>query len=480
MEREIVLIPAVGAGHLAPMVELGKVLVSQDDRISITVFIMELPSKSKFDFYTETLLSNQPPPRMRFVHLALDKTTSEHLRYMPQGISILELVQVNMPRVKEFCNSESADRIAAIMVDMFCSPFIDVATELGIPSYAFFTSNSAFLSLSFYLQTIHDDDNQDFTEFKGFDIELPVPGFMNPVPAKVLPSVTFDKGPWGTSIFIDTPRKLRQTKGILVNTFEELESHTIKCLSEDSRLPPIYAVGPVLNLNGQGCNDENDFEQYKAIMTWLDNQPPTSVVFLCFGSRGSFEAEQVAEIAHALEQSGHPFLWALRGPPLKENMESSSEYVDLTDLLPEGFLDRTKEMGKVIGWAPQIAVLSHPAVGGFVSHCGWNSTMESLWCGVPIATWPLYAEQQMNAFEMVKEWGLAIEIKLDYQSDDPITITAEEIKSAIKQLMEGGKSVELKRKVKAMKEASRRAVVEGGSSYTNAGRFIEEILNCHP
>ncbi|MCI68776.1 UDP-glucose flavonoid 3-O-glucosyltransferase 6-like, partial [Trifolium medium] len=81
------------------------------------------------------------------------------------------------------------------------------------------------------------------------------------------------------------------------------------------------------------------------------------------------------------------------------------------------FLDRTAEIGKVIGWAPQVQVLAHPATGGFVSHCGWNSTLESIHYGVPIATWPLFADQQTNALELVSELKMGVEIALDYRME---------------------------------------------------------------
>ncbi|KAI8558703.1 hypothetical protein RHMOL_Rhmol04G0117500 [Rhododendron molle] len=191
--------------------------------------------------------------------------------------------------------------------------------------------------------------------------------------------------------------------------------------------------------------------------------PPSSVVFLCFGSMGGFEADQMREIAQALEQSGHRFLWSIRQPPPKGEMERKmpSEYQDLNQALPEGFLERTEEIGKVIGWAPQVAVLSHKAVGGFVSHCGWNSTLESLWCGVPVATWPLYAEQQINAFQLVRELELAVEIKLDYKNDlrfasiNVKLVTADEIENAILKLMEKEDQSSEGIKQKA-KESSRR------------------------
>ncbi|CAH2068886.1 unnamed protein product [Thlaspi arvense] len=218
-------------------------------------------------------------------------------------------------------------------------------------------------------------------------------------------------------------------------------------------------------------------------MTWLDDQPPSSVLFLCFGSRGSFEEDQVKEIAHALERAGHRFLWSLRRPPAKGKIEVPREYENPNEILPEGFMERTAEIGKVIGWAPQVAVLSHPAVKGFVSHCGWNSTLESLWCGVPVATWPLYAEQPMNAFLMVKEFGLAVEIKLDYDKEfykgeePPVLVTAEEIENGIRRLMEGNESVEIRERVKEMSKKSRTAMKEGGSSHAYLGRFIEAVID---
>ncbi|KAK4397859.1 UDP-glycosyltransferase 1 [Sesamum angolense] len=158
-----------------------------------------------------------------------------------------------------------------------------------------------------------------------------------------------------------------------------------------------------------------------------------------------------------------------------------TEYDDFNEVLPEGFLERTEGVGKVIGWAPQVAVLSHPAVGGFVSHCGWNSTLESVWFGVPIATFPLYAEQQLNAFQLVKELGMAEAIRIDYKKDfkgekPPEIVGAEEIEAAIRRLMAEESGSGVRQKVKEMKNKSRMALMEGGSSYNAQSLFIEDVI----
>lgn len=108
------------------------------------------------------------------------------------------------------------------------------------------------------------------------------------------------------------------------------------------------------------------------------------------------------------------------------------EYTNFSEILPDGFLERTQNRGLVCGWAAQAEVLAHEAVGGSVSHCGWNSILESLWNGVPIATWPIYAEQQSNAFQLVKELELAVELTLDYRitSSDKL-VMADAIEKAI-------------------------------------------------
>ncbi|KAI9110728.1 hypothetical protein K1719_018166 [Acacia pycnantha] len=174
--------------------------------------------------------------------------------------------------------------------------------------------------------------------------------------------------------------------------------------------------------------------------------------------------------------AGYEFLGveALRKAP-SDSVSAPGDYSDMAEVLPEGFLERTARIGRVIGWAPQAQILAHKAVGGFVSHCGWNSILESIYFGVPIATWPLFGDQGMNAFEVVKELKLGVEICLDNRMGfcnvrKPEVISAERIEKGIRQVME--KESDVRKKVKEISEISKRASMEGGSSYSHLGRFI--------
>ena len=310
-----------------------------------------------------------------------------------------------------------------------------------------------------YLPTRH---NQIGTEFRKLDPESLIPGIFIPVPSSVLPLVLFKKYN-GYTAYMKLAQRFRDTKGIIVNTFTELEQYALDSFLDDGQTPPVYPIGLVLDLKGQH-NPALNWAQQDSIMKWLDAQPPLSVVFLCFGSMGSFDETQVKEMALGLESSGHRFLWSLRS-------QTPNALAD--DVLPEGFLDRIKGKGMICsGWAPQVEVLAHKAIGGFVSHCGWNSILESLWHGVPIVTWPIDAEQQLNAYRMVKELGLAVELRLDYRKGSNL-VMADEIERAVRRVVDDH---EVRKKVKEMGEIARRALMDGGSSFNSIGQLIEDMI----
>ncbi|XP_044465490.1 anthocyanidin 3-O-glucosyltransferase 2-like [Mangifera indica] len=471
-KAELVFIPPPVPGHLVPLIEFAKGLFDRNDHFSVTVLLIQFPTiTSLVAEYTKSFaesnvpirLINLPPP----VHFCPSQEPYKSIEKFVTELVDYHKACIKEAIVKHVVSNENSAQLAGLVVDIFSTSMIDVANELGVPSYLFFTSCAAFLGLLMFLPTRHAEIGREFEEFDG---EAVIPCYVNPVPSSGMPEVLLSKY-GGYTTFLNHGRRVKETGGIIVNTFEELESHAVKCLMNDfDNVPPVYTVGPLIDLKDESNKLDSD-----VIMKWLDDQPDSSVVFLCFGSMGSFGKDQAKEIAFGLEQSGVRFLWSFRKSPRKDKLEAPSDYNSdvLQEILPNGFLERTKKIGLVCGWAPQKAVLAHKSVGAFVSHCGWNSILESLWFGVPIVTWPLYAEQQLNALQLVKDLGLAVELRLDYKISKGELVNADEIERAIKCAMDGKNDV--RKRFKEKSEMSRLAVMEGGSSYAAFGGLIENI-----
>ncbi|KAH0980996.1 hypothetical protein GBA52_008173 [Prunus armeniaca] len=185
---------------------------------------------------------------------------------------------------------------------------------------------------------------------------------------------------------------------ILVKTSREIEEKYIDYLS-DLMGKKIVPVGTLVQ---EPTDQKVDEETW--IMKWLNKMERSYVVYICFGSEYFLSKEQIKEIAHGLELSKVGFIWAIRFP--KEERSTRVE-----EVLPEGFLQRVGEKGVIVeGWAPQAKILQHSSVGGFVSHCGWNSVLESIKFGVPIIAMPMHLDQPINA-RLVEEVGVGVEVK---------------------------------------------------------------------
>lgn len=485
----VVLICTPEMGNLVPLVEFAHLLTNRDRRLCATILIMTVSERPIVNAYVKSrdaLATTIDANNINFVYLPpVDPPPPDQYQSTLGYLSLF--IEKHKPHVKNEIiklmgtesDSDDSDRVAGFFIDMFCTSMIDVANQLGIPCYLYFASPASFLGFMLHFPNIDTqlanefvESNTDFFVPKDSTTELVIPSFANPLPPPVLPSTVLKRKRDGHFWYFHHALRYRKTEGIVVNTFQELEPFAIESISVNG-MPLVYPIGPVLDLDGP-VQWHPDRAHQESIMKWLNDQPPSSVVFLCFGSMGSFGGPQLREIAIGLERVGFRFLWSIRKPS-KGKIYLPGEYTNLKEMLPEGFLNRTAGVGLVCGWVPQVTILSHQAIGGFVSHCGWNSVLESLWYGVPIATWPLYAEQQMNAFELVKELKLAVEIRLDYrESRGSDVVSAEEIERGLRRLMDGDD--EVRKKVKQMREKSRTAVMEDGSSYKSLGSLIEKIV----
>jgi hypothetical protein len=266
----------------------------------------------------------------------------------------------------------------------------------------------------------------------------------------------------------------RLADGILVNTFAELEPKFVRHLkSFDARgrggdSKPFWAVGPVIDLAGKDkIRNPRDAE----IVEWLDRQTPGSVVYVSFGSESYISPAQVTELAVGLEASGQPFLWVLRPPDTKLAEDSSSTAQDwMAEVLPDGYVKRLG--GRCLiecRWAPQAAILAHEATGAFITHCGWNSALESVAAGVPMIALPLQSDQPVNAFFLVEEAKVAVEIKMS----DGVG-KREEVERAVRRLMALDEAAEeLKRRVKAVSIAAVAAISNEGAAWKNLDAFVQ-------
>ncbi|CAA7026334.1 unnamed protein product [Microthlaspi erraticum] len=467
-KQEIIIVPSPGPGHLPVTIEFAKTLIKRDDRIhTITILHWTLPLAPQSSLFAKSLIATQPRIRL-FPLPEIQNPPPLELFFKASEAYILEATKKTVPLVRGALSTLTSSRdgsdpvrVAGLILDFFCVPLIEVGNEFNLPSYIFMTCSTGFLGMMKYLPERHRRIASKLDLSSG-ESEHAIPGYVCSVPTKVMPPGQFVRESY--EAWVEIAEKLPEAKGILVNSFTCLEQNAFDYFARrPENYPPVYPVGPVLSLEDRPSTDPSDRD---GIMRWLGEQAESSIVYICFGSLGILGSPQIKEIARALDLSGHRFLWSIRTNP--------TEKVSPYDLLPEGFRDRTAGQGLVCGWAPQVEVLAHKAIGGFVSHCGWNSVLESLWFGVPIATWPMYAEQQLNAFTMVKELGLAVDLRLDYVSAYGEIVKADEIAGAIRSLMDGEDTP--RKRVKEMAEAARKALTDGGSSFVGVKRFVHELI----
>lgn len=234
---------------------------------------------------------------------------------------------------------------------------------------------------------------------------------------------------------------------------------------EISKGNKLWAIGP-LNL-GTKVEKSDLISKHKCI-EWLDKQAPNSVLYVSFGTTTTMKDDEIKELAMGLEHSGQKFLWVLRHADKGNIFEGDVTRADL----PYGFEERVKEVGIVVrDWAPQLEILGHPSTGGFLSHCGWNSCLESVAMGVPVIGWPMHSDQPVNAFLVANVLGLGLTIN-EYGKG---LVTSSAIAKAVKTLIASQEGGAIRKKAKDLGGALFDAVREGGVSRVEFESFVAHI-----
>lgn len=249
---------------------------------------------------------------------------------------------------------------------------------------------------------------------------------------------------------------------IICNTVHELEPEIITALQ---KYLSIYSIGPIFSPGFTNTSVSTSLWSESNCTDWLDTKPNGSVLYVSFGSYAHTNKETIVEIARGLVISEVNFIWILR-----PDIVSSEE----TDYLPIGYEESIKDRGLIVPWCCQTAVISHPAVGGFLTHCGWNSILESVICGVPLIAWPLFADQRTNAVMLIEDLKVALRPKI---RDNGI-VGRSEISEVVKELMEGEEGKEVCIKMKELKDAAKKVLSEDGSSTKALDELAFELKKC--
>lgn len=472
------LIPFLAPGHIIPMMDMAKLLAQR----GVTVTIVTTPLNAvRFSPALDRAIKIGHP--IRFLELPFPYAESG----LPEGCESADALP-SMDLGKNFYLAVSLlqhsleqrfDEIkpspSCIISDKYMLWTVETANKFQVPRIIF-DGMSCFTQICTHsLQVSKVYENFSAPE------SFVVPGLPDRVeftraqlPAEFNPSSFHDKG---------VHEKVRKAEleayGVVINSFEELEQNYA---DEYNKLKggKVWCIGP-LSL----CNKEDSEKAQRGskatteeseLLKWLDSWEPGSVVYACLGSVSRVVPAQLIELALGLEASNRPFIWVMRaGDRIKEVEEWMVEV---------GFEERTKGRALLIReWAPQVLILSHPAIGGFLTHCGWNSTLEGVCAGVPMITWPQFAEQFFNEKLVVQVLnigaGVGAQVVIHWGEEEKfgVKVKREELKNAIEKVMDVGKESEERRKrAKELGEKANKAIEEGGSSYLNMTLLIQDIM----
>jgi hypothetical protein len=336
----------------------------------------------------------------------------------------------------------------------------DVATELGIPNAVLWVQSCAVFSAYYhYYHNLVPFPSETETKI---DVQLPCMPLLkcDEVPDFLHPSSPFHSL---RRLILRQFKNLSKPFCILMDTFQQLEPEIIDYMSTLCIIKP---VGPLfINPKAMNTSIRGDFLKADDCVEWLNSKPPASVVYISFGSTANIRQAQADELAYGLLNSGTSFLWAMK-PPHKDAPFK-------LHVLPDGFMEKVGNRGKVIQWSLQEEVLAHPSVACFITHCGWNSSVEALTLGMPVVTFPQWGDQVTNAKFLVDVFGVGMRLSRG-QAENRL-ILRDEVEKCLREAMLGPKAVEMKQRALKWKAAAAEAVAESGSSDQNIKAFADEI-----
>ncbi|KAL3506766.1 hypothetical protein ACH5RR_032148 [Cinchona calisaya] len=441
----ILAMPYPGRGHINPMMNLCKILSSKlDQKNHHRFFITFIVTEEWLG-----LIGHEPKPdNIRFATIP-NVLPSELVRGVNMR-SFVEDIHTKMEEpIEELLDHIEIDKSIRriIIADSLLKWPVDVGNRRNIPVALLWTMSAAAFSIFHHFELLVENGHfpYDLPEISKEIVDY-IPGISS-----------ICKGDLPTVLNIENLHKIlgtfpcvQRAQYLLFSSIFELEPHIINALKPNFPFP-LYSLGPIipfLNLNkSPSKHKKHDYFE------WLDSQPPNSVLYVSMGSFLPVSSTQNDEIAAVLRESGVKFLWVARG--------EASRLKEIAGVL-----------GTIIPWCEQLEVLCHPSVGGFWTHCGWNSTMESVFAGVPMLTCPISIDQLPNSKLIVDDWKVGWRVKRKVES----LPTKGEIAALVNRFMslDSNDRKEMMTRVKELQDISRRAL-EGGSSEVNLNAFLANI-----
>lgn len=438
----MVALPFPGRGHINPMLAVCRQLAAADGALTVTVVVTEE--------WQALLASTALPDRVRLA--TIPNVIPSELGRGADHAGFIEAVRDKMGEPFERLLDRQERRPEAVLADTFLTCAVAAGARRGIPVCSLWTQPATFFLALYHLDLWPPVDLRDSEE------ELSIRSLGEYIPVQGLSSVRLSdlkifrvwKRPM--EIGAEAFANVRRAQCVLFTSFHGLEPSAIDTLAES--LPcPVYPVGP--SIPGMPLEEDTRIhdEEHRG---WLDAQPEGSVLYVSFGSFVAMRPSQFEEIAMGLRDSGVRFFWVAR-----------DKAADLRETCGD--------KGLTVTWCEQQKVLCHPSVGGFLSHCGWNSMLEAVCAGVPLLAFPLGWDQLVNARMVADEWKVGINLREQRGENGVVGRAA--ISAAVRKLMDFGSGVgqEMRRRAAMLREDSRCAVQEGGSSHRSLSGFLKDL-----
>ncbi|KAK7395039.1 hypothetical protein VNO78_15581 [Psophocarpus tetragonolobus] len=468
-QLHVTFLPYPTPGHMNPMIDTARLFAKYGVSVTIittpanaSTFQKAIDTDFSSGFHIRTHVIPFPAAKVGLpdgVENIKDGTTIEKLGKIMHGISMLkDQIELQFQDLQPDC----------IVSDMMYPWTVESAAKLGIPRI-FFYSSSYFSNCASNLIRKHSPHES----LASYTDKFTIPGLPQRIEMTPLQLDEWirTKSPISGHFEVIFESESR-SYGSLYNSFHELESEYEQLHESEVQGIKSWSIGPVsawVKKNGE----QKDLPEEAEWLKWLNSMKNDSVLYVSFGSLTRLSYAQLVELAHGLENSGHSFIWVVRKMDGKENEDS----------FLQDFEQRMKESKKgyiIWNWAPQLLILNHPAIGGIVTHCGWNSILESVSAGLPMIAWPMFGEQFYNEKLLVDVLKIAVPVgakenKFWGRGEKDAMMGREEIAKAVVQLMGKEENKEMKRRATKFGEDSKKAIEECGSSHNNLMQFLDQL-----